>query len=280
MRKRSTAILAVSAMLTFALTVQGLAIPAGAVTRAKSSTSSDSNESSGSNSNSGSTSKTSNKSSSGENIVEYTDEGAQEATAAAAEVTSDSSTDGSSKTSTKSSSKSSTKSSSKSSSSGSAAKYDDRGNLILMTDSQRRAKWRSRTNPKRGTDPGNTKFRPAYNGFTYADFGTCNSYNSDNHLGGQYMYLLGTIMDIEKVYENPAYYGVAIMVNDCDGYQWYMRAYINKLQYANFRALFLGKSGYIFGYYSGYSGVTNRPMMDMTVMYPNGGFATNLSAFQ
>ena len=103
-----------------------------------------------------------------------------------------------------------------------------------------------------------------------ADFNTCNSYNSENGLGGRPIYLLGTITDIEKVYENTMYYGTAICVNDVDGYQWYMRADIAKGKYDLFRNSFLGQSGYIFGIYSGYSGVTDRPMMDISVLWPNG----------
>ena len=147
---------------------------------------------------------------------------------------------------------------------------DDRGNTILMTQSQRRKKFASKTNPKRDTKVLTLTYKPNFNGFTYADFNTCNSYNSENGLGGRPIYLLGTITDIEKVYENTMYYGTAICVNDVDGYQWYMRADIVKAKYDLFRNSFLGKSGYIFGIYSGYSGVTDRPMMDITVLWPNG----------
>ena len=69
-------------------------------------------------------------------------------------------------------------------------------------------------------------------------------------------------------------------MNDCDGYQWYMRAPIDKTKYDLFRSQFLGKSGYIYGVYSGYSGVTNRPMLDVTVLFPNGGAPTDIKLYQ
>ena len=147
---------------------------------------------------------------------------------------------------------------------------DDKGNTILMTQSQRHKKFASKTNPKRDTKVVTVAYKPNFNGFTYADFSTCNSYNAENGLGGHPIYLLGTITDIEKVYENTLYYGTAICVNDVDGYQWYMRADIAKDKYDLFRNSFLGKNGYIFGIYSGYSGVTDRPMMDITVLWPSG----------
>ena len=165
----------------------------------------------------------------------------------------------------------SSKSSSKSSGSkNSTPKVDEKGNTILMTQAQRHRKFASKTNPKRGVKPVTLVYKPNFNGFTYADFATCNSYNSENGLGGHPIYLLGTITDIEKVYENALYYGTAILVNDIDGYQWYMRADINKAKYDLFRNSFIGKTGYIYGIYSGYSGVTDRPMMDITVLQPNG----------
>ena len=46
------------------------------------------------------------------------------------------------------------------------------------------------------------------------------------------------------------------------------------------KAEFVGKNAYIYGNYSGYSGVANRPMMDMTVVMEVGGKAFNMSAFQ
>ncbi len=162
----------------------------------------------------------------------------------------------------------------------STPKIDENGNTILMTQSQRRKKWLSKTNPKRGEKIPNVIYKPNYNGFTYADFSTCNSYNSENGLGGRPIYLLGTITDIEKVYENTLYYGVAVMVNDCDGYQWYMRANVSKNLYEIFRNQFLGKSGYIYGIYSGYSGVTNRPMMDITVIHQNGVYPVDMKSFK
>lgn len=242
--------IAISMMLTAVMCTQVLTVPVGAVVRAKTETKS-----------SGST--------------------VSESSNASGDMGTDAETTGGAATESNTPAKSSSKSS-KSASSGSAStpQYDAKGNLILMTDAQRKSKFKSKTNPKMGVDPGAKVYRPLYNGFVYADFGTFNSYNSANGLGGRPIYLIGTITDIEKVTENPAYYGVVLAVNDADGFQWYMRATISKLQYANFHATFIGKSGYIFGTYAGYSGVTNRPMMDVTVLYPNGSFPVNMSAFK
>lgn len=157
---------------------------------------------------------------------------------------------------------------------------DEKGNAILMTQSQKRSRFRSKTNPKRGEKVVTPAYKPNFNGFTYADFGTCNSYNSENGLGGSPVYLLGTIMGIEKVYENALYYGTAILVNDCDGYQWYMRADIAKDKYDLFKNSFLGKSGYIYGRYAGYSGVTDRPMIDVAVLQPDGTVPYDLRLYR
>ena len=148
-----------------------------------------------------------------------------------------------------------------------------------MTESQRRSKFRSRTNPKRGATPV-TVPRPASAGFMYADFAKFNSYNSDNHLGGTPIYLLGTIMDAQPVKEVGSMYWLAIMVNDCDGYQWYMRLYCDKAKYELFKSQMKGKAAYIYGLYAGYSGVTNRPMMDITVVTPIGGVPVDMKLYQ
>ena len=198
------------------------------------------------------------KSTKSEEEVTTTTETTTETTTTGSEITSEESTSKSSKSSKSSSSKSST------------PQVDEKGNTILMTQSQRRKKFASKTNPKRDEKVVTTVYKPNFNGFTYADFNTCNSYNSENGLGGHPIYLVGTITDIEKVYENTSYYGTAILVNDMDGYQWYMRADIAKEKYDLFKNSFLGKSGFIYGIYSGYSGVTDRPMMDITVLQPNG----------
>ncbi len=251
--------LAIGMLLTVALTAETFAVPTLAAKRSQ-ETLSESTESSESTENKSSTTLT------------------QDGNATANDAATEGASDSSSSKSTKSSSK---KSSSKSSSSASSTpKYDAKGNLILLTDSQRKARFWSKTNPKRGADPNPKGFHNMFNGFAYADFGTFNSYNSDNSLGGIPIYMIGTITDIEKVYEAPMYYGVAIMVTNTDGYQWYVRANIAKLSYANFRALYMGQTGYLFGLYSGYSGVTNRPMMDMTVIYPNGGVPIDMRIYK
>ena len=176
--------------------------------------------------------------------------------------TSDSKSSAKTSTSKTSTSKTST---TKSSSKSSESATDANGNKILMTEKQRRARFMSKTNPKRGTKPA-TIARPASNGFAYADFATFNSYNSENGLGGTPIYLLGTIMDIEKAKEDQINYHCVLAVNDCDGYQWYVRANVQKAMYDQYRAMYIGKAAYMYGLYSGYSGVTNRPMMDVTLI--------------
>lgn len=154
----------------------------------------------------------------------------------------------------------------------------------LLTQSQRRSRYGSKTNPKRGTKPATTA-RPASNGYLYADFGTFNGYNSENNLGGTPIYLLGTVMDIVPFLENnnPAtgakQYRVAILVNDCDGYQWYIRAYVAKDKLEQLKATMLGQAGYIYGGYAGYSGVMSRPMMDATIFVNANGTSTDMSIF-
>lgn len=221
-------------------------------------TSKDASKSSNSTSNNSNTSKTGNTTDSSKDST--TSSGSKKTTTSGSESTTTSSGSGSKKTA------------SSSGSSGSSA-----GDL--MTESQRRSKFRSRTNPKREATPV-TVPRPASAGFAYADFAKFNSYNSDNHLGGTPIYLLGTIMDVQPVKEVGSMYWLAIMVNDCDGYQWYMRLYCDKTKYELFKNQMKGKAGYIYGLYAGYSGVTNRPMMDMTVVTPVGGVPTDMRLYQ
>ena len=147
-----------------------------------------------------------------------------------------------------------------------------------MTQRQRRNKFISKTNPKRGEKP-LTVPRPASAGFEYADFAKFNSYNSENKLGGTPVYLLGTIMDIQPVKQNGSEYSLAVMVNDCDGYQWYMRCKCDKSKYDMLKAELLGKAANIYGIYSGYSGVTNRPMLDITSVFEVGGNAVNMALY-
>lgn len=209
----------------------------------------------------------SNKNSGGLETVENTDD-SRDSKSNKSE-TSDNATNKTTKTVTKSSSKSS-----------SGSMTDSKGNKLLMTESQRRKRFASKSNPKRGEKPANLVPKPAVNGFAYADFGTCNSYNSENGLGGTPIYLIGTITEIEKVYENNACYGAVLLVDDCDGYQWYMRAEIDKDKYDLFKGQFTGKTGYIFGTYAGYSGVTYRPMLDAMVLIPNGELAVDMSIYR
>lgn len=180
------------------------------------------------------------------------------------------------KSSVASSKKSSGSVSSKAKSSDSASASNGKE---LMTESQRRKKFYSNTNPKRGAKPVSA-VRPASNGFLYADFATFNSYSSENGLGMTPIYLLGTIKDIEKVTDKGDYYGAVLMVNDVDGYQWYMRLTVAKDKYDLFKKDYLGKTANIYGYYTGYSGVTRRPMLDPTVIIDANGFAVNMSAYK
>ena len=180
------------------------------------------------------------------------------------------------KSSVASSKKSSGSVSSKAKSSDSASASNGKE---LMTESQRRKKFYSNTNPKRGAKPVSA-LRPASNGFLYADFATFNSYSSENGLGMTPIYLLGTIKDIEKVTDKGDYYGAVLMVNDVDGYQWYMRLTVAKDKYDLFKKDYLGKTANIYGYYTGYSGVTRRPMLDPTVIIDANGFAVNMSAYK
>ena len=179
--------------------------------------------------------------------------------------------------SSKSSSKSSN--SSKQTTSGSSNSGNSSSGKELMTQKQRRNRFMSKTNPKRNSKPVS---QPKANsaGFSYAYFGTYNSYNSDNSLGGTPIYLLGTVMDMAPAKESGSLYSVAVMVNDSDGYQWYMRAKCDKSKYELFKKELMGKSAYIYGTYAGYSGVTNRPMMDMISVIEIGGSAFYMSAYQ
>ena len=168
---------------------------------------------------------------------------------------------------------------SSSSSKTTASSSDSDGYKVLLTDKQRANKFKSKTNPKMGATP-ITLPRPASAGFSYADFAKYNDYNSDNHLGGTPVYLLGTVMDVQPVKEGDSDYKVAVMVNDCDGYQWYVRVNCSKDKYDLMKNEILGKAGYIYGTYAGYSGVTNRPMMDMMIMIETPGNAVNMSLYR
>ncbi len=285
MKKKSFLVLMICAVLSLGLCAEAFAVPAYAAS--KNSTTSKSSTTSKDSSDS----KNKNSSTSNNNDAEDSDENkdpeaslgeAEELIAPEELVDAEDEDSASSKNSKKDKSKDSTTTTTTKKtttrSSGSSG-TDSKGNKLLMTESQRRNKFRSKTNPKRGTKPESID-RPKVNGFIYADFGMCNSYNSDNGLGGTPMYLLGTIMDIQKVYENDLYYGTVILVNDCDGYQWYMRTEVSKLKYDQFRKDYLGKAGYIYGRYAGYSGVTNRPMLDITVLQPNGALMTDMKLYR
>ena len=211
----------------------------------------------------------SSKSDSSESHDEYVD------TAAKSNDASDTASSESSKKTTTSSGSSKKKSTALVSSSSSSSD----GYKELMTDRQRKSKFWSKTNPKTGSTPVTTQ-RPASAGFSYADFGRYNDYNSKNNLGGTPIYLLGTVMDVQPVKEGDKDYKVAVLVNDCDGYQWYMRVRCDKTKYDLMKNEILGKAGYIYGTYAGYSGVVERPMMDMTVMIETPGNAVNMALYR
>ncbi len=195
--------------------------------------------------------------------------------------TSKSSKSSNSKTSTKTSTKTATTTSSGSGSKSSASSggSSSSGGKELMTEKQRRNKFRSRTNPKRGTNVV-TPVRPASAGFSYADFGSYNDYNSNNGKGGSFIYLLGTIMTMEPEKQNGDDYTVAVMVNDCDGYQWYIRCHCNKDLYPLMKAELTGKSAYIYGTFAGYSGIIDRPMLDVISVIEVGGKALDMRRFR
>ena len=149
----------------------------------------------------------------------------------------------------------------------------------LMSQKQRRNKFLSKTNPKRGSKP-KTDSRPDNDGYAYADFARFNSYNSDNGLGGTPIYLSGKIKDIQPVKEYGSEYSLAIMVDDSDGYQWYMRCICSKSKYDTLKVDLLGKDGVIYGTYAGYSGVTNRPMMDILRVVDANGNDMDMSIYR
>ena len=149
----------------------------------------------------------------------------------------------------------------------------------LMTQKQRRNKFLSKSNPKRGTKPKTTE-RPDDDGYQYADFAKFNSYNSDNGLGGTPIYLSGRIKDIQPAKQYGSEYSLAIMVDDTDGYQWYMRCKCTKSNYDKFKEDLLGKDAAIYGTYAGYSGVTNRPMMDILRVVDNNGNDIDVSVYK
>ena len=191
----------------------------------------------------------------------------------------DSDSDSGSKNTTTSKSNTSNKSKTTASSSDKSSSNSSSSGKDLMTQNQRKKRFWSKTNPKRGQKPTTTP-KPDSAGFSYADFATYNSYNSDNHLGGTPIYLLGTIMDMQPVKEDGSLYTVAVMVNDSDGYQWYMRVKCDKSKYDLMKSQLSGKAANIYGKYAGYSGVTNRPMMDIGAVFIIGGEGINMSVYQ
>lgn len=166
-----------------------------------------------------------------------------------------------------------------SSSASSSSSSSSSSGKSLMSQSQRKKKFYSKTNPKRGEKPVTTP-KPASAGFMYGDFATFNSYASENGLGYTPIYIAGTIKAIEKVENKGAQYGAVMMVDDIDGYQWYLRLNVSKDKYDLMRGRFLGKTANVYGLYTGYSGVTGRPMMDPTVIIEAGGTPVDLTIYQ
>lgn len=87
-------------------------------------------------------------------------------------------------------------------------------------------------------------------------------------------------MSINKVGQSDSQYKLAIMVNDCDGYQWYMRTTCLKNNFEILKSEINGKAAYIYGTFAGYSGVTNRPMMDVKNVFVVGGNAVSIALYQ
>lgn len=154
----------------------------------------------------------------------------------------------------------------------------------LLTEKQRRAKYASKTNPAMKSKV-TTPERPISNGFKYADFGTYNSYNSDNKLGGTPVYLLGTVLDVVPFAEitdssaGTCMYRVGILMNDCDGYQWYVRGCADKSKYELLKNAMVGKAGYVYGTYAGYSGILKRPMIDIATFNCQDGSIVNMAVY-
>ena len=148
-----------------------------------------------------------------------------------------------------------------------------------MTEKQRRSKFLSKSNPARGKKPKTTS-RPDNDGYGYADFARFNSYNSDNGLGGTKIYLQGDVKDMQPVKQNGTVYTVAVMVDDIDGYQWYLRAKCDKSKYDSLKSAIKSNGVTIYGTYAGYSGVTNRPMMDIERLYKEDGNEVDMAEFK
>lgn len=282
---RTLLAIVIAAAMAFAAT-QDVSAVTRAKTESQETTDSQTAEESDSNSKSSSSSKSS-KSTTDSNSSKNKDsqasdetvtDGAETADGQSEDADADSSSS-SKKTATASGSSKKTTTSSGSSKKTTASSSDSDGYKVLLTDKQRANKFKSKTNPKMGATP-ITLPRPASAGFSYADFAKYNDYNSDNHLGGTPIYLLGTVMDVQPVKEGDSDYKAAVMVNDCDGYQWYVRVNCSKAKYDLMKNEILGKAGYIYGTYAGYSGVTNRPMMDMMIMIETPGNAVNMSLYR
>lgn len=150
----------------------------------------------------------------------------------------------------------------------------------LLTESQRRQKYASKTNPKKGTKV-TIPARPDFNGYIYADYGKFNTYASENKLGYTPVYLICSVKDIVAFTDYGNSYRVAMLVNDCEGYQWYIRANVAKDKFDLFKTTYAGKDVYICGTYAGYSGVLNRPMIDVaSIIDQKTSAAAGIVAFQ
>ena len=150
----------------------------------------------------------------------------------------------------------------------------------LLTESQRRQKYASKTNPKKGAKV-TIPARPGFNGYVYADFGKFNTYASENKLGYTPVYLICSVKDIVAFTDYGNSYRVAMLVNDCEGYQWYIRANVAKDKFDQFKTSYAGKDVYICGTYAGYSGVLNRPMIDVaSIIDQKTSVAAGIVAFQ
>lgn len=135
----------------------------------------------------------------------------------------------------------------------------------------------SKTNPAKGTKPASNP-KPAVNGFIYGDFGTFNSFASENKLGGTPIYLLGTIKSVEKFAITGDIYYAAFLIDDFEGYQWVGAMDVPKNTFDKFKTIYTGMTAYIYGAYDGYSIDLNRPIINIGLITDATGMAVTTPA--
>ena len=135
----------------------------------------------------------------------------------------------------------------------------------------------SKTNPAKGTKPASNP-KPAVNGFIYGDFGTFNSFASENKLGGTPIYLLGTIKSVEKFAITGDIYYAAFLIDDFEGYQWVGAKDVPKNTFDTLKTTYTGMTAYIYGAYDGYSIDLNRPIINIGLITDATGMAVTTPA--